>query len=53
MDVISALLGIPEEDREEYRHAVDKGLNRDPDAQHDATSARSRRRGRDRPTSPS
>jgi cytochrome P450 len=39
MDVISALLGIPEEDREEYRHAVDKGLNRDPDAQHDATSA--------------
>jgi cytochrome P450 len=39
MDVISALLGIPEEDREEYRHAVDKGLNRDPDVQHDATSA--------------
>jgi cytochrome P450 len=39
MDVISALLGIPEPDREEYRHQVDKGLNRDPDAQHDATSA--------------
>jgi cytochrome P450 len=39
MDVISALLGIPEEDREEYRHAVDKGLNRDPDVEHDATSA--------------
>jgi cytochrome P450 len=39
MDVISALLGIPEEDREEYRHKVDQGLNRDPDAQHDATTA--------------
>jgi cytochrome P450 len=39
MDVISALLGIPEEDRETYRHQVDQGLNRDPDAQHDATSA--------------
>ena len=39
MDVISALLGIPDGDREEYRHAVDKGLNRDPDVQHDATSA--------------
>src|SRR5262249_9766603 len=39
MDVISALLGIPEEDRERYRHAVDQGLNRDPDVQHDAKSA--------------
>src|SRR5215468_6486317 len=39
MDVISALLGIPEEDREDYRHKVDQGLNRDPDAQHDATTA--------------
>jgi cytochrome P450 len=39
MDVISALLGIPEEDREDYRHKVDQGLNRDPDAQHDASSA--------------
>jgi len=39
MDVISALLGIPEADREEYRHQVDQGLNRDPDKQHDASSA--------------
>jgi cytochrome P450 len=31
MDVISALLGIPEEDRDAYRHGVDQGLNRDPD----------------------
>ena len=26
MDVISALLGIPEEDRDRYRHWVDRGL---------------------------
>jgi cytochrome P450 len=32
MDVISALLGIPEEDREQYRNLIDKGLNRDPDS---------------------
>ena len=31
MDVISALLGIPEEDRDAYRRGVDQGLNRDPD----------------------
>jgi cytochrome P450 len=31
MDVISALLGIPESDREQYRQWVDKGLERDPD----------------------
>jgi cytochrome P450 len=31
MDVISALLGIPEEDRDAYRHSIDQGLNRDPD----------------------
>jgi cytochrome P450 len=31
MDVISVLLGIPEEDREEYRKKVDKGLERNPD----------------------
>jgi cytochrome P450 len=31
MDVISALLGIPEEDRDAYRHSIDEGLNRDPD----------------------
>jgi cytochrome P450 len=31
MDVISALLGIPEEDRERYRRWVDLGLERDPD----------------------
>jgi cytochrome P450 len=31
MDVISALLGIPEEDRERYRGYVDRGLERDPD----------------------
>ena len=35
MDVISALLGIPEEDRDEYRHKIDQGLE-----------ARSRRRPR-------
>jgi len=39
MDVISALLGIPEEDREAYRHAVDQGLNRDPDAGLDESRA--------------
>jgi len=32
MDVISALLGIPEEDRDMYRGWVDKGLERDPDS---------------------
>lgn len=31
MDVISALLGIPEEDRDRYRGYVDRGLERDPD----------------------
>jgi cytochrome P450 len=31
MDVISALLGIPEQDRDAYREGVDRGLNRDPD----------------------
>jgi len=31
MDVISVLLGIPEADRDEYRHTVDKGLERDPE----------------------
>ena len=31
MDVISALLGIPEEDRDAYRHSIDQGLNRDPE----------------------
>jgi cytochrome P450 len=31
MDVISVLLGIPEEDRDHYRETVDKGLERDPD----------------------
>jgi cytochrome P450 len=31
MDVISLLLGIPEADRDWYRHAVDKGLERDPE----------------------
>jgi cytochrome P450 len=31
MDVISALLGIPEADRDTYRHWVDIGLARDPD----------------------
>src|SRR5262245_57368227 len=40
MDVISALLGIPEEDRDAYRHAVDSSLNRDPDGgSNDAASA--------------
>ncbi|NRA07688.1 MAG: cytochrome P450 [Myxococcales bacterium] len=32
MDVISALLGIPEEDRDAYRERVDRLLERDPDA---------------------
>ena len=31
MDVISALLGIPQEDRDQYRKWVDHGLERDPD----------------------
>jgi cytochrome P450 len=31
MDVISVLLGIPEPERDWYRHTVDKGLERDPD----------------------
>lgn len=31
MEVISALLGIPEEDRDRYRDYVDRGLERDPD----------------------
>ena len=31
MDVISALLGIPEADRDSYRRWVDLGLERDPD----------------------
>lgn len=36
MDVISALLGIPPEDRDGYRHAIDAGLNRDPDGEFQA-----------------
>jgi cytochrome P450 len=32
MDVISVLLGIPEADRDWYRHTVDKGLERDPES---------------------
>ena len=39
MDVISALLGIPEEDRDAYREGVDQGLNRDPDAGIDESKA--------------
>lgn len=31
MDVISVLLGIPEADRDWYRHTMDRGLERDPD----------------------
>ena len=31
MDVISAMLGIPEEDRERYRGWVERGLERDPE----------------------
>ena len=31
MDVISILVGIPEEDRDWYREEVDRGLSRDPD----------------------
>jgi cytochrome P450 len=38
MDVISALLGIPEEDRDEYRHKIDQGLERDPDGGLDANA---------------
>jgi len=36
MDVISALLGIPEEDRDAYRRGIDRGLSRDPDGGLDA-----------------
>ena len=32
MDVISALLGIPEEDRDRYRGWVERGLERDPES---------------------
>ena len=39
MDVISALLGIPAEDRDTYRENVDKILDRDPDAGLDAEAA--------------
>lgn len=39
MDVISALLGIPEEDREAYRLGIDEGLKRDPDAALDESLA--------------
>jgi len=38
MDVISALLGIPEEDRDAYRHSIDEGLNLDPDGGLDPTA---------------
>jgi cytochrome P450 len=38
MDVISALLGVPEEYRETYRHLLDAGLNRDPDKGFDAAA---------------
>jgi len=31
MDVISALLGIPESERARYRHVIDRALARDPD----------------------
>jgi len=31
MDVISALLGIPESDRDAYRQSIDRGLSRDPE----------------------
>ena len=31
MDVISALVGIPEQDRDRYRQSVDRVLERDPD----------------------
>ena len=39
MDVISALLGIPEEDRDPYRERVDRLLERDPDAGLDSEAA--------------
>jgi len=39
MDVISLLLGIPEEDRDEYRTRVDRGLERDPEGGLDLESA--------------
>jgi cytochrome P450 len=38
MDVISALLGIPEEYRDTYRHQLDAGLNRDPEKGFDAAA---------------
>ncbi|MEE2678178.1 MAG: cytochrome P450 [Myxococcota bacterium] len=39
MDVISALLGIPEEFRETYRAWVDRGLERDPETGHPPAQA--------------
>jgi cytochrome P450 len=39
MDVISLLLGIPEEERDEYRARVDMGLERDPEGGLDLESA--------------
>ena len=40
MDVISLLLGIPEEDRDGYRARVDMGLERDPEAGLDLEAAK-------------
>lgn len=40
MDVISLLLGIPEEDRDGYRSRVDMGLARDPEVGLDLESAK-------------
>ena len=39
MDVISVLLGIPEEERDEYRSRVDMGLERDPEGGLDLEAA--------------
>jgi cytochrome P450 len=47
MDVISALLGIPKEDRDDYRSWVDKGLERDPEGGLDAKAAFSLGQSRD------
>ena len=41
MDVISALVGIPPEDRDAYRAAIDQGLARDPEGGLDESKHRS------------
>lgn len=47
MDVISVLLGIPESDRDDYRHSIDGSLARDPEAGIDEQKADASAKTRD------